>query len=145
MPTGKRAHRQAGDKTGEEVPQHLISSTVFYPRPGQETLRITHGQGIYLYDEAGKQYIDCSGAAVILGHGRADVAEILRQQAARIALAPTQYFSTHVLEDYAAAISGIAPPGMNYAWTVSGGTEAVENALKLARQYHYARGESHRY
>src|SRR5260370_6316051 len=77
MPTGKRAHRQAGDKTGEDMPEHLISSTVFYPRPGKETLRITHGQGIYLYDEAGKHYIDCSGAAVILGHGRADVAAAL--------------------------------------------------------------------
>ncbi len=61
MPTGKRAHRQAGNKTGEEMPQHLISSTVFYPPPRKEILRITHEQEIYLYDEAGKHYIDCSG------------------------------------------------------------------------------------
>jgi len=130
------------------MPDHLISSTVVCPQPGKEYPRISHGKGIYLYDETGKQYIDGSGAAsavTLLGHGREDIAEVLRRQAACVALTPTHYFSTRVLEEYVAAISDFAPAGMNYAWTVSGGTEAVENALKLARQYHYLSGEPQRY
>jgi len=130
------------------MPAHLISSSIVCPDPRKVYPRISHGQGVYLYDESGKRYIDASGAASavsILGHGDPGIVEALRRQAEQVALVPTHYFSTKILEDYVAALADFAPGDVTYAWTVSSGSEAVENSIKLARQYFLVSGQPQRY
>jgi adenosylmethionine-8-amino-7-oxononanoate aminotransferase len=101
------------------------------------------GEGVHLYDAAGREYIDASGGAAVssLGHGHADVLAAMRAQMDRIAFAHTSFFTTRVAEDLAERLVENAPAGMSHAYFVSGGSEAVEAALKMARQYHVDRGE----
>jgi adenosylmethionine-8-amino-7-oxononanoate aminotransferase len=101
------------------------------------------GEGVHLYDAAGREYIDASGGAAVssLGHGHADVLGAMRAQMERIAYAHTSFFTTRVAEELAERLVAGAPPGMSHAYFVSGGSEAVEAALKMARQYHVDRGE----
>lgn len=108
---------------------------------------IVRGEGATYIDDQGKQYIDVSGATAAvthLGHGNPRVAEALATQARTLAVHPTHLFHSPVVEDYFERLCAFAPEGFTRAWTVSGGTEAVENALKLAFQYHRAKGRSTR-
>jgi adenosylmethionine-8-amino-7-oxononanoate aminotransferase len=95
------------------------------------------GQGIHLYDVQGRAYIDASGGAAVscLGHGHPDVLAAMHQQIDQLAYAHTSFFTTEVAEQLAAHLVRTAPEGMSHAYLVSGGSEAVEAALKMARQY----------
>lgn len=95
------------------------------------------GQGIHLRDSEGRDYIDASGGAAVscLGHGHPDVLEAMRAQLGRLAYAHTSFFTTEVAEELAADLVARAPAGITHAYFVSGGSEAVEAALKMARQY----------
>jgi len=109
---------------------------------------ITHGKGVYLYDENGKEYIDASGAsaaATNLGHGNEEVAEIIAEQVKKIALLPTHAFHSRIVEEYLTELLKFAPEGFSRAWTAMSGSEGVENALKLALQYQQLKGEGSRY
>ncbi|SFA69625.1 MULTISPECIES: aspartate aminotransferase family protein [unclassified Bacillus (in: firmicutes)] len=99
---------------------------------------ITHGEGIYLYDEDGKKYIDaCSGAvAANLGHGVEEIADAMAFQAKKAAFVHTMRFETEVLHTLSEKIAKLAPPSMNKVYFTSGGSEANESAIKLARQHH---------
>lgn len=103
------------------------------------------GDGLYIVDAGGKQYLDaCGGAAVsILGHSNARVIEAIQRQAAKLPYAHTAFFTTQVLEDLADTLVANAP-GMDKALFVSGGSEAIEAALKLSRQYFVEIGEPQR-
>ncbi len=120
-----------------------MSSHVF-PRIGCESLpHVVGGDGIYLIDADGKRYLDgSSGAAVsCLGHSNAAVADAIASQVQQIAYAHTSFFTSAAAEELAALLTDAAPKSLNRAYFVSGGSEAVEAAIKLARQYHVANGE----
>jgi adenosylmethionine-8-amino-7-oxononanoate aminotransferase len=128
--------------------ENLIHSMVVCPYVDEAYARITHGKGVYLYDESGKSYIDASaGSAAVsnLGHGIEEIADILRHQAGKAAILPTHAFSSSVVEEYFAKLIDFCPRGFARAWTVTSGTEAVENAIKMALQYQQLIGESGRY
>ena len=104
------------------------------------------GEGVYIQDKQGKRYIDaCGGAAVsCLGHGHPEVIRAIKEQADRLAYAHTSFFTTEVAEDLADTLIADAPPGLSSVYFVSGGSEGVEAALKLARQYFIEIGQPER-
>jgi len=95
------------------------------------------GQGVWLQDAGGKRYIDASGGAAVscLGHGHPDINAAMHAQIDRLAYAHTSFFTTEVAETLADTLIEDAPDGIGYVYFVSGGSEAVEAALKMARQY----------
>jgi adenosylmethionine-8-amino-7-oxononanoate aminotransferase len=101
------------------------------------------GDGVFLTDAAGKQYIDaCGGAAVsCLGHGHPDVAAAMHAQIDRLAYAHTSFFTSEPAEALADQLVRTAPSGLAHVYFVSGGSEAIEAALKMARQYFVEIGE----
>jgi adenosylmethionine-8-amino-7-oxononanoate aminotransferase len=104
------------------------------------------GKGIELFDGNGESYIDASGGAAVscLGHGHPDVLAALHRQLDTIAYAHTGFFTTDVAEKLADRLIEDAPPGLDHVYLVSGGSEAVEAALKMARQYFVEKGETQR-
>ena len=104
------------------------------------------GEGIYLVDERGRRYIDaCGGAAVsCLGHGNPDVVAAMSEQAARLEYIHTGFFTSSGAEELAAMVAEMSPGPLDWVWYTSSGSEAIEAALKLARQYHLERGETQR-
>ena len=104
------------------------------------------GQGVYLTDASGRQYLDaCGGAAVsCLGHGHPAVVAAMHAQIDRLAYAHTSFFTSEPAEVLADHLARTAPAGMDHVYFVSGGSEAVEAALKMARQYFVEIGEPER-
>jgi adenosylmethionine-8-amino-7-oxononanoate aminotransferase len=104
------------------------------------------GKGIELFDRDGKRYIDASGGAAVscLGHGHPAVLAALHRQLDTIAYAHTGFFTTEVAEELADRLIEDAPAGLDHVYLVSGGSEAVEAALKMARQYFVEKGEPQR-
>ena len=95
------------------------------------------GEGVYLYDADGKQYLDGSGGAAVscLGHGDRDVIDAIKQQLDKLAFAHTGFLSSEPAEALADLLAANAPGDLDRVYFVSGGSEAVEAAIKLARQY----------
>lgn len=112
-------------------------SPVFYRTLTKALPKIVRGQGCWLEDESGKRYLDaCGGAfAANLGHGVAEIAQAIGEQAAKIAYVNGTAFTSEPAEELAAELSSLAPQGLDKAYFLSSGSEAVEAALKLARQY----------
>ena len=96
------------------------------------------GQGCYLVDSSGKQYFDGSGGAAVscLGHGDPDIIAAIQHQAEQLAFAHTGFFTSEPAEELADLLISRAPGDPKRVYLVSGGSEATEAALKLARQYH---------
>ncbi|WP_036624769.1 aspartate aminotransferase family protein [Pantoea sp. AS-PWVM4] len=103
-------------------------------------------QGAYITDIHGKRFLDaCGGAAVsCLGHGHPEVLAAMHRQIDQLAYAHTSFFTSETVEQLAAQLTRTAPGDLNYAYFVSGGSEAVETALKLARQYFVEIGQPER-
>jgi adenosylmethionine-8-amino-7-oxononanoate aminotransferase len=104
------------------------------------------GQGCYMIDGNGKRYLDGSGGAAVscLGHGDAEVTAAIKDQLDKIAFAHTGFFTSEPAEDLADLLIANAPGDLDKVYLVSGGSEATEAAIKLARQYHVERGEPQR-
>ena len=104
------------------------------------------GDGIHLIDAQGRRYIDASGGAAVscLGHGHPRVRAAMHKQLDAIAYAHTSFFTTDVAEALAERLVAEAPPGLSHVYLVSGGSEAIEAALKLARQYFVEIGQPQR-
>jgi len=104
------------------------------------------GQGVFITDQDGRSYIDGSGGAAVscLGHGHPEVMAAMRAQMDRIAYAHTSFFTTDVAEELAERLVDVAPEGLDYVYLVSGGSEAVEAAMKMARQYFVEIGQPQR-
>lgn len=104
------------------------------------------GDGCFLIDADGKRYFDGSGGAAVscLGHSNARVAEAVQKQVADLAFAHTGFFTSEPAEALADLLTANAPGRLDRVYLVSGGSEAVESAIKLARQYHLERGEPQR-
>src|SRR6478672_4542935 len=103
--------------------------------------------GSTIRDADGREYLDAAGGAIVVnvGHGRREVAEAMAAQASRLAYAHGSAFTTQPLESYASELGGLLPIDDPAIYPVSGGSEAIETALKLARAYHAARGETDRW
>ncbi|MBB3007260.1 aspartate aminotransferase family protein [Cupriavidus alkaliphilus] len=110
---------------------------VFHRNPRQPLPVAVAGQGIELIDSTGRRYLDASGGAAVscLGHGHPRVIEAIKAQLDTIAYAHTSFFTTEVSETLAETLAQAAPGDLDHVYFVSGGSEAVESALKLARQY----------
>jgi adenosylmethionine-8-amino-7-oxononanoate aminotransferase len=106
----------------------------------------TRGRGLTIRDAAGKEYIDASGGAAVscLGHSHPDVLVALHAQIDRLDYAHTGFFTTSAAEELADEMVRHAPKGIGHVYFTSGGSEGVEAALKLARQYFVERGEPQR-
>jgi len=103
-------------------------------------------EGTTIWDAAGRAYLDAAGGAIVVnvGHGRREIAAAMADQAGRIAYAHGTTFTSESLEAYAAEVGGLLPLEDPSIYPVSGGSEAIETALKMVRAYHLARGEEHR-
>ncbi|MEO1314349.1 MAG: aspartate aminotransferase family protein, partial [Pseudomonadota bacterium] len=104
------------------------------------------GEGCYLIDTAGKRYFDGSGGAAVscLGHGDAEVTAAVKAQLDQLAFAHTGFFTSEPAEELADLLIEHAPVPLERVYFVSGGSEATEAAIKLARQYFVERGEPER-
>lgn len=104
------------------------------------------GKGIELFDRDGRAYIDASGGAAVscLGHGHPEVTAALHAQADKLAYAHTSFFTNEPAETLADKLVAGAPQGISHAYFVSGGSEAVEAALKMARQFFVETGRPER-
>lgn len=129
------------------VPYRYPSSFVFHRPLGREMLAVDRGEGALLWDREGKRYLDGSGGAVVvnIGHGRKEVAEAMARQAASAAYVHGTQFTSDVLEEYARRLAAHAPGDCDRLYLVSGGSEANETAVKLARAFHLAQGRPARH
>jgi adenosylmethionine-8-amino-7-oxononanoate aminotransferase len=112
--------------------------------------RAARGEGCFVYTEDGRRFLDASGGAAVvtIGHGVKEVADAMAAQASRLAYVHSSQFHTEIAEKLARRILALAPEGMRAEGRVyftSGGSEATETALKLARQYWLERGQSKRF
>lgn len=123
-----------------------MPSHVFGRATGNMPRMAVGGEGVYLIDAEGRRYLDASGGAAVssLGHSDAGVRAALHSQLDRLAFAHTGFFTSEPAEALADRLVAAAPEGIERVWLVSGGSEAVESALKLARQYFVELGQPER-
>ncbi len=119
---------------------------VFHRLPLAELPVADRGEGPYIFDRGGKRYLDASGGAAVscLGHSDREVIDAIKAQLDRIAYAHTSFFTSAPAEALADTLVADAPDGLERVYFVSGGSEAVEAALKLARQYFVEIGQPQR-
>ena len=125
-----------------------VAGRVFSRAPGRTLPIAVRGEGSTIWDGSGRAYLDAAGGAVVVnvGHGRRQITTALAEQLGRIAYAHGTTFTSEVLEAYAAELGPLLPvDGPAAVYPVSGGSEAIETAVKLARAYHLARGEPERW
>ncbi len=122
-------------------------SKVFYRSPVKTYPIISHGRGVFLWDTEGREYLDGSSGALVvnIGHGRTEVAEAMAEQASRVAFAHTARFTSEAQERLGEIIARRLEPERYFTYLVSGGGEATETAIKLARQYHLERGKTSKF
>ncbi len=120
---------------------HLLHRAIHSPLPVA-----VRGRGIELFDASGKAYIDASGGAAVscLGHGHPDVIAALHRQLDTLAYAHTGFFTSEAAERLADRLVEGAPEGIDHVYLLSGGSEAIEAALKMTRQYFVEKGEPQR-
>ena len=128
--------------------------TVSYPE-GHVLLRklkgpmpiIERGEGIYLFDKSGKRYIDASSGAFVasVGHGQKEVTESIKKQLDVITYVNGNHFASDVCEELAAKLCEKTPPALDRVYFLSSGSEAVEAAIKFARQYFFCKGLNEKY
>jgi adenosylmethionine-8-amino-7-oxononanoate aminotransferase len=120
---------------------HVLHRQIHHDYPVAES-----ANGIYVRDTSGKDYIDASGGAAVscLGHSHPDIIAAMRAQLDRLEYAHTSFFTSQAAEQLADELVSHAPAGLGHAFFVSGGSEAIEAALKLTRQYFVERGELQR-
>ncbi|MGN6572964.1 MAG: aspartate aminotransferase family protein [Pseudolabrys sp.] len=120
---------------------HVLHRTIGHQYP-----TAVSGKGLIIRDQTGKEYIDASGGAAVscVGHSHPDVLDAMRAQIDTLEYAHTSFFTTQVAEELADDLIAHAPPGLDHVFYVSGGSEAIEAALKLARQYFVEIGQPQR-
>ncbi|AXF02319.1 aspartate aminotransferase family protein [Paraburkholderia hospita] len=121
-------------------------TTVFHRMPKQTLPVAVKGEGIEIVDSTGKRYIDASGGAAVscLGHSNQRVIDAIKRQVQELPYAHTSFFTTQPAEELASYLVERAPQGLAHVYFVSGGSEAIEAALKLARQYFVEVGQPQR-
>lgn len=124
-----------------------MSGRVFRRSASSNPPVAVEAHGSTIVDAEGREYLDAAGGAIVVnvGHGRREIADAIAAQSARISYAHGSAFTTEPLERYAAAVGSHLPVDDPAIYPVSGGSEAIETALKLARATHIARGEPARW
>jgi adenosylmethionine-8-amino-7-oxononanoate aminotransferase len=119
---------------------------IVHRNPRKSLAVAVRGEGSFLFDQAGKRYYDGSGGAAVscLGHGHPEVAEAVIAQIGKLEYAHTSFFTSEPAEQLADTLARRSPAGLSNVYFVSSGSEAMETALKMARQYHVERGEPER-
>jgi adenosylmethionine-8-amino-7-oxononanoate aminotransferase len=120
---------------------------VFRRVAGRDLPTVARASGAVVWDTEGRRYLDGSGGAVVVnvGHGRAEIAAAMARQATAAGYVHGTQFTSDVLEEYARRLAVHAPGDCRRLYLLSGGSEATETAVKLARAYHLARGEPERH
>lgn len=128
-------------KTGRVFPGELTPDQIM------QAPVLVRGEGVYVFDESGKKYLDAiAGIAVVsVGYGREEVVEAMEQQAKKLPYCISNIFVNQPSQALAERLAGLTPGDLNQIHFVSGGSEAVETAIKLARQYHIENGQSNRH
>ena len=121
--------------------------THVFPRNSKAPpIKVARGDGAYLYDANGKAYLNCGDAAVsCLGHGDPHVTQAIKDQLDQVAFAHSGFFTSEPAERLADKLISLAPGALDRVYFVSGGSEAMEAALKLARQYYLEIGQPNRH
>ena len=116
---------------------HYPETSVFFRKLKWEYPVITHGKGCWLFDDSGRQFLDgCGGAFVSnLGHGLSEIGDAMAAQAKKVAYVSGMTLTHTAVEEFAAELKKLTPRGLDKVYPLSSGSDAVEAALKLARQY----------
>jgi adenosylmethionine-8-amino-7-oxononanoate aminotransferase len=124
-----------------------MNNHVFYRNLKKSYPTVDRGEGIYIYDTKGKQYIDGSGGAAVvgIGHGIKEITEAMVRQAERISFSHSSHFTSQAAIDLASKLVQLSPKGLTRVYYLSGGSEAIETAVKMARQYQVERGKPEKY
>src|SRR5687768_17511045 len=145
------SHRASGSIASEKLPRRSMvyvwdMTHVFHRDPRLRYPVAVRGEGAYLYDREGKRYLDASGGAAVscLGHSDPAVVTAIQRQLEKLPFAHTSFFTNEPMEALADALIARAPKSFDKVYFVSGGSEAIEAALKLARQYFVEKGEPQR-
>ena len=129
----------------------MPTSSGLFPRHFKKTFPIaTRGEGCWVIADDGRRFLDASGQAAVvsIGHGVAEIGRAMAEQSSQIAFAHTSQFHTEPAEKLAKRLLAMAPPNFRNGGRVyftSGGSEATETAIKLARQFHLENGQKDRY
>jgi adenosylmethionine-8-amino-7-oxononanoate aminotransferase len=126
----------------KEIPGYVFPRRLDQPLPVA-----TRADGVWIEDDRGRRYLDASGGAIVVnvGHGRKEIAEAVAAQIRNCYYAHPTMFTTPSVEQLAAALARHAPSGIERFYFVSSGSEAVETAIKLARQIHLEAGRAQRF
>jgi adenosylmethionine-8-amino-7-oxononanoate aminotransferase len=124
----------------------MSDSHLFY-QTGARRPRVARADGIYLWDTDGKRYIDASSGPMVsnIGHSNPRVIAAMKRQMDAATFAYRLHFENDAAEDLASLTASLMPPGLDRIFFVSGGSEAIESCLKLARQYAWVSGERERW
>jgi len=124
-----------------------VPSVFYRQRPGWTFPRAVRGEGAFVWDDTGRRLIDAAGGAIVVGvgHGVREIADAIGEQARQLAYVHGTELTSEPVEQLAAALAKRVPVDDARLYLVAGGSEATETAIKLARQYHVARGERGRY
>ncbi|MFH1079915.1 MAG: aspartate aminotransferase family protein [Pseudomonadota bacterium] len=120
---------------------------IFYRNPRAFYPTVQRGEGVYIYDRSGKRYLDGSGGAVVvsIGHDVPEIRDAILSQAGKIAFTHGSQFTSEAAIDLAEKIVALSSPPLSRVYFLSGGSEAVETTIKLARQYQVDRGKPSKY
>ncbi|HEY4816766.1 MAG TPA: aminotransferase class III-fold pyridoxal phosphate-dependent enzyme, partial [Candidatus Acidoferrum sp.] len=133
------------------LPIVMPSNSALFPRNFRKDYPVAvRGEGCWIVDQAGRRYLDASGQAAVvnIGHGIAEIGHAMAEQSSRIAFAHTTQFHSEPAEKLARRLLALAPQNFRSGGRVyftSGGSEATETAIKLARQFHLESGQLSRY
>ncbi|MEM7284066.1 MAG: aminotransferase class III-fold pyridoxal phosphate-dependent enzyme, partial [Pseudomonadota bacterium] len=124
-----------------------ISRSHLFYQTDQRRPRVARAEGIYLWDQDGKRYIDASSGPMVsnIGHGNRRVLAAMKQQMDQTTFAYRLHFENDPAEELAALTASLMPEDLDRVFFVSGGSEAIESCLKLARQYAISQGETKRW
>lgn len=137
----------AGKRLVGDTPRGESVMSFYLPKGAARPPRVARGEGVHLYDERGNRYLDATSGAVVsnIGHSNPRVIAAMVQQAQRVTFAYPRFFESEQNVRLADKVTELAGEGFDRAFFVSGGSEANEAALKLARQYALACGQSTRW
>jgi adenosylmethionine-8-amino-7-oxononanoate aminotransferase len=124
----------------------MTESHLFY-QTGSRRPRLARAEGIYVWDDTGKRYIDASSGPMVsnIGHSNPRVIAAMKRQMDSATFAYRLHFENEAAESLATQVASLMPEGLDRIFFVSGGSEAVESCLKLARQYAYVSGQRQRW
>src|ERR1700675_3922735 len=119
-----------------------VCDPVYHKNWAHNYLIAERGEGVYIYDNNGRAYLDAIGGSFVvsIGHGIREVVDAMAEQAGRVSFPYVSAFTTQAEIDLAHEVLSMSPSGMAKVFAVSGGSEATEVAIKLARKYQIARG-----